>query len=131
MAFNLGSVADAAWQQIDGVPANISGTVMQNFAQQSVFYLNNRLNIGLSGNNISDKYGNVLVNLTAAKTLSRMTGIGLNANWSLGEFRIDKGEAGNQLANQLRWHLNEASEEIGWIARTDGVTPIKFGVAGG
>jgi len=131
MVWNLGSVADNAWQQIDGVPSNISGAVMQSFAQQAVFYLNNRLNVGISGNSISDKYCNALVNLTAAKTLSRIAGIGLNANWSLGEFTISKGEAGNQIANQIKWHLNEAETEIAWIARNDGVTPIRFGVANG
>lgn len=105
---------------------------MQDFALQALHYMNNVLGTSVSGTQIGDSHQNILINLTAAKTLSRMTGIGLDASWSLGEFRIDKGEGSNNQVTQMKWHSNEARMELDALLKNGRHSnTVRFGIANG
>lgn len=106
---NTGSIADFAYNRVDGVPAAISGTVMQQFAEQNVYQLENHTGQSISTSSIDQKYVPFLTDMTVAMTLSRMHGIGVDFNWTLGDFKVSKGQSQSNEALQVDVALKNAS----------------------
>ena len=63
---------------------------MQQYVDQARIFLNNVLRVSIGSNVITDAYHNVVVNLTAIKTLNRMEGVGADFDWTLGQFSVKK-----------------------------------------
>lgn len=105
-------ISALALNLIDSVPSAISGTVMAEFADQSRLLINNILRVSIGSNAFSDAYQNLAVNLTAFKTLSRMTGVGANYNWTLGQFSVNKGASSNTDELQAKMLLDQVNMEI-------------------
>lgn len=58
--------------------------------------------------NVAQKYQTILINLTAAYTLGYMAGIGVDFDYSLGEFRVGK-SGGDKQSNQIQFFLDQAN----------------------
>lgn len=126
MTSNVGSIAHQAWQTLSDVPSSISGQVMQDIAQQSVFFTNNYLKTSIGSTGIADTYFSILVNLTKAWTLSRMANVGAQFNWHLGEFSVNKGGSNNTEQVQVQQFFDMAMMELKFIGR-----PIRIQKANG
>lgn len=113
MTTTVGSVATAAWRHLDSPPDAVSG-LLANYADESVTRLNNMLGTSITGNNIGDQYANVLIHMTAAKALGRMTGVGADFSYTVGDFSVDKG-GGDANTKQLSYHLAEVRSELPFL----------------
>lgn len=116
VARNTGSIAEEALKLIDSVPANVSGA-MASMADLARIDLQNTLDVTI-GTSIDEKYQGILINLTAAYALGRMLSIGTDFNFSLGEFRVDKGSEGRAETQQIKFFLDRANASIKGLGRT-------------
>jgi len=87
--WSTGSVATYCFDRIDDIPSSISGTPMERIAETIINDLENYTGETIGTTAIPNKYHNILVNLTCAYTLGRMAGIGVDFNFSLGEFSVN------------------------------------------
>ena len=115
-AFKSGSIAERAWGMIDNVPTTISGTVMQNYVEQAAIDVQNYTGETVSLTSVPIKYQNILINLTAAYTLMRISSVGTDKNWKLGDFSIDA-PRDNPAIIQAENHLKMAEEGLKRIGR--------------
>lgn len=111
-SWNLGSVATRAYQHIEDVPTTISGTVMQNFADDARKLLQNYTGSTISSTTIPEKYQTVLVNLCVAYTVGRMEGIGVDFDWSLAEFKVSKSGKESSRGKQMDFHLSLVNNDL-------------------
>ena len=124
--FNTGSASTFAYNRVDSVPSAISGTVMTQFAEQSVYQLENWTGDSIGTTAFDQKYLPFLVEMTVAMTLSRMHGIGVDFNWQLGEFSVNKGQASNVESLQLQVALDNAKRELVSLGRKVGKVYASF-----
>ncbi len=115
--FNVGSVADFAYNRIDEVPSTVSGTVMQQYAQLSVYQLGNWLGTTLTTTSFDEKYMPFLVEYTVAQTLARMHGIGADFNWALGQFNVSKGTGASSETLQVEVAMKNAELALKILGR--------------
>ncbi len=124
---NIGSIADFAYNRIDGVTTAISGTVMQQFATQAVYSVENWTGASITTTAIDQKYVPLLTELTVAMTLARMHGIGVDFNWALGEFSVQKGTGASTEALQVDLALKNAERELQSLGRPNRVYATFYG----
>lgn len=116
MAMNIGSIADEAYKRIDNMSAGTSGNLIS-FTSGAVIDLGNILNVSI-GVPITEKYQNVLTNMTTLYALSRETGIGIDANSvKLGDFSINKGAKSTPEAAQMDFLANQINMSVRGIGR--------------
>lgn len=123
--YNLGNVADRAYQGLNDVPTAISGAVMETLAYQALLFVNNYTKNNVGSNAIDETHLSPVVNLTKAWTLARMANVGTNVNWKIGELQIDEGTS-NAEAQQIKIFYETAIMELKSIGR-----PIAFSKANG
>ena len=114
---NTGSIADFAWNRIDGVPSAISGTVMQQYAEESVYQIENHTNKTVGTTSIDQKYVPFLVEATVVKTLARMHGIGVDYDWKLGNFSVTRGKDSSSESLQIQAALQMMTKEYNSLGR--------------
>lgn len=114
---NTGSIAERAYNRIDSVPAAISGTVMQNYAEEATRLIENYTGTTIGTTSIGTSHQNILINLCSAYTLSRMIGIGVDFNYSLGDFSVNKGGKESPESKQVETWLNLATMELKLLGR--------------
>lgn len=105
---NVGSIADFAWNRIDGVPSAISGTAMVQYATTAIYNVENYVGLSIGTTAIDQSYVPLLVEFTVMMTLSRMHGIGVDYNWTLGEFSVQKGTG----ASDEELQINVAARNV-------------------
>lgn len=124
--YNVGSIADFAWQRIDSVPSAISGAVMVGMATTSIFELENFTGTSIGTTAFDQKYVPYLVDMTTALTLGRMNGVGVDAaNFRLGDLSIDKRQS--PAIAQMEMHLKNAQQALIAIGRPNKVYASFYG----
>ena len=117
MVFSLGSISEQVFSVVQDIPTSISGAPMDDMARQSLNLLNSFLKTSISGNNIDETlYENVLVNLTAARTLARMFNVGVDFSYTLGDFNVKKG-MDTSANTQVEYFLAQAKDEMAFLGR--------------
>lgn len=109
-------MATRVFDVVQDIPTDISGS-LPNLAFQSLQYVNNWLRETTGSNSIDDSRLNVVTNLTAAITLSRMNNIGVDFSYNLGEFRVQKGKDTGNTA-QMEFLLSLVNLELRRIPLT-------------
>ena len=109
---NIGSIADRAFFRISEVPTAISGTVMQNYAEESIRFVNNYAQQSLGTTGIGERWQNILINLTEAYTRARMDDAGADFNWTLGEFSVNKNGVSSSHSKRAEQLFNNAVSEL-------------------
>lgn len=118
--WSLGSVSTRALQMLEDVPSSISGTVMTDFAEQARIFTQNYTGQTIGSNTIPEKFQNVITNLTAAFTATRMDAIGADFSYSLGEFRVDKSSKETPTGKQAQFFFDMANMELKTIGKRIG-----------
>ena len=113
--YNLGSVAVRAFDLVQDIPSDISGS-LPNIAYNAMLYVNSVLRLSIGSQTISEAHFGLITNLTSAMALSRMQNIGVDFNWNLGEFSVSKG-AGSGASEQMSFLLGMVNAEIRGIGR--------------
>jgi|SRR3990167_5579916 len=116
-SFNVGSIADMAYNRIDSVPSAVSGTVMKQFAEVNVYRLESWTGNSIGTTSIGQTYLPFLVSMTVAETLARMHGVGADFNWSLGEFSVSKGKSAGPETLQVELALETAKNDLLMLPR--------------
>ena len=124
---NTGSIADFAYNRVDGVPAAISGTVMRQYAEANVYQLENWTGDSIGTTAIDQKYVPFLIEMTVAQTVARMNGIGMNNNWSLGDFSVNKGEGSSTAGLQVQTALDNAKLALRALGRKNPIYATFYG----
>lgn len=124
---NTGSISTFAYNRIDGVPTAISGTVMTQYAEQAVYQLENWTSLSIGTTSIDQSYVPFLVEMTVAMTLGRMHGVGIDFNWSLGEFNVSKGSASSTETLQIDLALKTAERELSNFPKPNRVYQTYYG----
>ena len=124
---NTGSIADFAYNRVDGVPAAISGTVMRQYAEANVYQLENWTGDSIGTTSIDQKYVPFLVEMTVAQTVARMNGIGMTNNWSLGDFSVNKGEGSSTAGLQVQTALDNAKLALKSLGRKNPIYATFYG----
>lgn len=111
--WNIGSVATRIFDLIQDIPTDVSGS-LPNIAYMALLEINNLLGESTGSQAIPDNRQSLVTNLTAAKTLSRISQIGVDFDWRLGEFSASKGSGGVD-AGQMQSLLSSVNAEISYI----------------
>ena len=112
MPWTIGSISVCALDFIQDETAATTA-LGSKFAELSVFSLNNFIRgLSLGITDIDDRFAPALVDMTAAKILGSMTGIGADFSYSLGDLRVDKGQGNNSLLSQQQYHLQSAIMQV-------------------
>ena len=116
MTWDCGSVSVCALEQVEDVPANISGNALK-FAQNSLTFLSNHQKATLDPDSIDDKYSNVLINMTALKLLGQMEGIGADLfNYTIGDVNVQRGGQSSGV-KQMQFLMQEVKTELMLLGR--------------
>lgn len=107
MAFNLGSVALRTYNRLESVPDAVSGNIT-NYAEEAKLYVQNYVQETISNDPIPDKYVTLLIDLTCAYTLGRMAQVGVDFDYSIGEFSVSKGNSSNY-DKRVDFYLQQAN----------------------
>ena len=93
MTWSLGSIATQVNNVVVNLPTSLSGAVLMDMAYRQVFKVNNFTGATIGSTGIDEpKYGQVLVDLTAASVLNSMATNGIQvASLSLGDLSINEG----------------------------------------
>lgn len=124
---NTGSIATYAYNRIDSVPSTISGTAMAQYAETAVYQLENWTKTSIGTTSIDQKYVPFLTEMTVAMTLARMHGVGVDFNYALGDFKVDRGSASSSEALQVDIALKTAQRELIAIGRPHKVYATFYG----
>lgn len=125
--FNTGSISTFAYNRVDGVPSAISGTVMAQYAELSVYQLENWTGDSIGTTAIDQKYVPFLTEMTVAMTLGRMHGVGIDFNWSLGEFNVSKGSSSSTEVLQIDLALKNAERELSNLSKPNRIYQTFYG----
>ena len=68
-----------------------------------------------------------LVEMTVAQTVARMNGIGMNNNWSLGDFSVNKGEGSSTAGLQVQTALDNAKLALRALGRKNPIYATFYG----
>jgi len=118
--WNLGSLADYSYSQVDNIPSAISGVLIQ-MAHQQVQYAQQYCGVTIGSVSIAEVYQPALSDLMTGALLRAMSIQGADvASISLGDFSESKGAASNTAttAEQLRLMAEEKLSAIGRKAIT-------------
>ncbi len=98
--------------RIDSVPTNITGSpVIWEYLDDARIDVGNIIGAAISNSSVDEKYQSILKNLAAAYTLARMNGVGVDYDYSLGNFRVSKG-AGGSNTQQIDFLLGQVNNSI-------------------
>lgn len=112
MTLSNGSIIEAVFSLVDGIPTSVSGTPMNVFVNMALADLQNNTGVTIGTTSIDDKYQSFLINQTAGYTLMRMAGIGDDSSqWSLGELSVSK-SSDNPLVTQANKMFALANESL-------------------
>lgn len=114
--WSTGSVSNFAYFRLNDVPTDISGTVMNNYADESRLRLQAVFDTTISSTAIDDRYKTILVDMTCAYTLARMAQIGVDFDTSIGEFSTSAGNSANYDA-RIKFYTDSAEQGIKAIGR--------------
>ena len=117
VSYTHSAIANLAWESLNDVPPAISGAVMQDMVDQARLFANSYTRQSIGSNAIDEAYAGPIINLTKAYALGRMAQVGASFNWSLGEFRVDKGAGTNVEATQVQQWYDAAVQELQFIGR--------------
>jgi len=101
-----GSVASTALLLLDSVPDAVSGA-MATYAEMARNKINAILGTSLSTSGISPTYQTPMIDLTAAFALGKMANVGVDYNWSLGEFSVSKGASSSPEFQQVKFLMDD------------------------
>jgi hypothetical protein len=90
MTWSLGSVAAAVLDLVQDVPTDVSGSLPA-IANMACITVGNILREGIGSNSIPENRYSLVANTTAMLTLGRMHNVGLDFNWTLGQWSVAKG----------------------------------------
>lgn len=114
--WSLGSVAERAYNRLNDVPTTISGTVMQNYAEESLLKLQNYFETTITTTAIPDTYKTILVDMTCAYALARMAQVGIDFDASIGDFSVSKGNSSN-FDNRIDFYVQSAEKGIDAVGK--------------
>ena len=115
-------VAARVLNLIDSVPNAVSGA-MPEYVDQARIFLNNVLRVSIGSNVITDAYHNMVINLTALKAISRIESIGVDFDWTLGQFSVRKGSQ-SQNTGQAGMIATELNAEIKGVMNVNNVEVV-------
>jgi len=102
--------------RIDSIPSSITGSpIIWSLLDDARKDVQNITGDSISSGNVSEKYQSIITNLGAAYTLSRMTGVGVDFDYKLGNFSVSKGKGGNANAQQLEFFISQANLSLKFI----------------
>ena len=112
----INDLVSGVLNRIDSIPSTITGSPMiWSLLDDARKDVQNITGDSISSGAVSEKYQSVISNLGAAYVLSRMTGIGVDFDYKLGNFSVSKGKAGNSNAQQLEFLVNQANLSMKFI----------------
>lgn len=105
--------------RIDEIPSDITGSpIIYEFANDARIDIQNITGETVSESDVPEKYQSILKNLGAAYTLSRMTGVGIDFDYSLGNFRVNKGKNNDMDTNQMEFFISQANMSLKGVGRS-------------
>lgn len=105
--------------KIDGIPSSITGSPMiYEFLNDARIDVQNITGDTISESSVAESYQSIIKNLGAAYTISRMTGIGVDYNYSIGAFRIDKGSTNDPNSKQLEFFINMSNKSLKGLGKS-------------
>ena len=102
--------------RIDEIPSSITGSpVIYALIDDARKDVQNITGESISASSVPEKYQSILSNLGTVYTLSRMTGVGVDFSYKLGNFNIDKGKASDANASQMEFLISMANKSLNMI----------------
>jgi len=113
---SINDLVSGTIHRIDNIPSSITGSPMiYEFIDDARKDIQNITGDTIDANNVPEKYQTILKNLGAAYTLSRMTGIGVDFDYSLGTFRVIKGRRDDPNTKQMEFFLNQVNLSLKYV----------------
>lgn len=99
---NTGSLAVMVVNSIDNIPSSVnSGTNIQDWIELGALRVGNYTGNTPTISNVEDKYQPVLFDMGRMFALAKMAGVGVDFNFALGEFSVNKGQSSSSDIAQL------------------------------
>lgn len=112
------NLVSGTMNRIDELPSNITGSpIVYEFLDDSRIFVQNITGETISSDNVPEKYHAILKNLGALYILSRMTGIGVDFDYSLGSFKVKKGGSSNANRTQMEFLANQVNQSLLYLGR--------------
>lgn len=126
---SLGSIATQSLDRIQDPPSTVSNGSVQSYIEFAMEDIKNWFGeSSISTTAVPVKYQNILVNLGAAYVMGRKLGVGVDFDFSLGEFRASRGAATNSPdAQQLRFFIEQINMGMKGAHRDVKITKV-YGV---
>ena len=117
---SLGSLAVASLDRIQDPPSTVSNGSVQNYIEFTMEDIKNWFGeTSISTTSVPPKYQNILVNLGAAYVMGRKMGVGVDFDFTLGEFRASRGAASSSPDyQQLKFFVDQANMGLKSLFRT-------------
>ena len=116
---SINDLVSGVINRIDSIPSSITGSpIIYELLNDARIDVQNILDVSIGESDVAEKYQPIIKNIGAAYTLSRMTGIGVDFDYSLGNFRVSKSSSGDPDAKQLQFFIDQANRSINGIGRT-------------
>jgi len=94
--YNLGSIADEIYDEIEDIPTYISGTPMIKIIDRQRIFMETRTGDSIGSTAIAEKFQPAMTTLSAAGIVKRMEATGADVDsMRLGEFSFKKGIESN------------------------------------
>ena len=107
---SINDMVSGVINRIDGIPVSVTGSPMiYEWLNDSRIQVNNYLSTSISEGSVPEAYQPVIKNLGAAYTLGYMYGVGVDFDYSIGDFSVKKGNSNNPVSNQLKFYLSQAN----------------------
>lgn len=110
-------IVSGAQLRIDSVPSSIGSAVIEEYAVDAIREVEEFTGNAVGSTNIPTKYISALKNLTALYTLSRMTGIGADMDFTIGRISVSRGASSDPNAKQMAFLTERVNHNLSMIGR--------------
>jgi hypothetical protein len=112
-SYNTGSIAQRIRDRIHGIPTTVdSGTNLSDWADEARIRFNNAAGTSLVSSSFDESYLPVLTDWACLQVLSKLHGINVDFNASLGEFSISKSDSQSPESKQIDFYAKSVESEL-------------------
>ncbi len=103
--------------RIDGLPtATITGSpVIWSYVNDARLFVQNITRLTISASSIDETFSQIITDLGAAYVVSRMTGVGVTFDYSLGNFKVNRGQRTLANTSQLDHFVSMANMSLKYL----------------
>lgn len=115
---SINDLVSGVINRINDIPSSITGSPMiYEWLNDARIDVGNIMCDTISESNVPEKYQSIIKNIGAAYTLGYMNGIGVDFDYSIGDFSVKKGSKEDPNSKQIQFFLDQAKNAMNNMCR--------------